>query len=463
MKILLISPSRNTKIKKNKKGLWPPLNLFTIAALTPKDIEVKIVDEEVTPLDPTERADLVALTSMSATSFRAYEIADHFKSKNIPVVMGGMHASIMTDEALKHVDSVVIGEAEGLWQKLINDFLNNNLQKTYKCDEHPSLEKFPHPRRDLLNHKDYFVFNTVQTARGCPYACDFCSVSKFFGKTYRFRPIEDIVEEVKELKKYGKIFGFIDDNIIGNVPRAKKLFKALIPLKIYWGSQATISIGQDEELLYLAKKSGCNFLYIGFETTSKAALAESNKSFNKPEDYKRLIKNIHKYKIPILGSFVIGFDSDSPETVKETIDFAKDAQVDMALFHRLVPLPGTGFYNRMEEQGRIKTKDWSKYWGFTVYETKGMSEEELNKQIKFAEREFYSIKSILKRIKFSTYGKFTPLIWIINLFLNKMGKNYNKGGGLFKTVDRWISHYNRKGKKESGLVKKAQSVFSLTK
>lgn len=462
MKLLLINPSRNTKIKKSKKGFWPPLNLFTIAALTPKDIEIKIIDEEVAPFDLIEEADLVGITSMSATSFRAYEIADHFKNKNIPVVMGGMHASIMPDEALEHVNTVVIGEAENTWSAMIKDFQNNNLKKIYKCNEFPSLENLPHPRRDLVNHKNYFVFNTIQTGRGCPYACEFCSVSQFFGKIYRFRPVEDIVEEVKKLKQYGKIFGFIDDNIIGNVPRAKKLFKALIPLKIYWGSQATISIGQDEELLYLAKKSGCNFLYIGFESVSKAALSESNKNFNHPEEYKRLVKNIHKYKIPILGSFVAGFDSDTPETIRDTVEFAIDSQVDMALFHRLVPLPGTGFFKKMDEAGRIKTKDWSKYWGHTVYKTRGMSEEELTKQLKWAEREFYSLKSIIKRIKIRTYGKHTPLLWIFNLFLNQMGKNYNKGTGFLKAADKYLNHYNLLDKK-SGLLKKLKSAFTLHK
>jgi len=462
MKILLINPSRNTHIKKSKKGFWPPLNLLTIAALTQKDIEIKIIDEEITPFDPAEKGDLVGITSMSANSPRAYEIADHFKSKNIPVIMGGMHASMMTEEALKHVTSVVIGEAEGQWDKVINDYKNNNLKQIYKCENFPSLEYLPKPRRELLNHKNYFVFNTIQTARGCPYGCEFCSVSKFFGKTYRFRPVEEIVEEVKELKKYGKIFGFIDDNIIGNIPRAKKLFKALIPLKIYWGSQATINIGYDEELLYLAKKSGCNFLYIGFETVSKAALNESNKNFNKPEDFKRLVKNIHKYKIPILGSFVIGFDSDTPDTIKETVEFAKDAQVDLALFHRLVPLPGTGFFKKMDEEGRILTKDWSKYWGYTVYKTKGMTENEITKQIKWAEKEFYKLKSIFARIKISTYGKYVPLLWTFNLFLNKMGKNYHNGSGFLKAADKYLSHYNLKDKKNN-LFKKFSASLSFTK
>ena len=376
---------------------FPPLNLITLAGLTPEEFEVSLTDENVGPIDFNKEIDLVAISAMTPLAPRAYEIADRFREKGIKVVLGGMHPSALPDEAIGHADSVAIGEAEGIWLNLLSDLRAGNLQKFYRSAAKPPLTKLPIPRRDLLRKKAYFNVNTIQVTRGCPFDCDFCSVTNFFGKIHRFRPVEEILKEIETLK--GNIVFFLDANIVGNPGYAKELFRRLIPYKIKWMSQASINLAQDRELLQLCAKSGCMMMFIGFESLSQINLQEMRKPFNKVGRFKESIEMIHDHGIAIEGSFMFGFDNDDSSIFKKTVDFVNEVNLDAVQFSVVTPLPGTGLYQKLEREGRIIERDWSRYDFLTVvFKPRLMSEEELQNGLYFAYHQIYSYRSIFKRI-----------------------------------------------------------------
>jgi len=397
------------------KAYSPPLNLCTIAAYTPDDIEVSITDECVNPVDFDKKVDLVGITSLTTTSPRAYEIADGFRQRGVKVVMGGIHVSTLPDEALQHCDSVVIGEAEGVWEQLIQDFKSGKLKRRYRNGTFVDLRGFPLPRRDLLNPEDYVTINTVQTARGCPYNCNFCSVTLFNGGMYRFRSIEDVIEEIKSLPSRNVFF--VDDTILTQRKRTRELLKALIPLKIRWGSQSTILIAQDDALLEMAAESGCLGFAIGFESFSANTLDEMGKNFNEPEYFHKLIRKIKSYGMIVWGSFVLGFDRDDEESIRFTLEMARDSKLDFACFNFLTPLPGTEVYRQLITEKRLTDSNWGNYnMANLVFKPAKMSGETLELEMRNAWLDFYSLKAIFKRLGFR-WKKFHPFIWLINLAL----------------------------------------------
>ena len=426
MRIELINPS-NPKNAANvpflQKGLlsWnakaysPPLNLCMIAAYTPLDIEVSITDECVKPIDLEKDVDLVGLTAYTNTAPRAYEIADAFRARGVPVVMGGVHASTLPEEALHHCDAIVVGEAEGAWQRLISDFSHSRMQRMYQNDHLVSLEGLPVPRRDLLLPDDYVTINTVQTTRGCPHNCSFCSVTRFNGRTYRFRPIHEVIQEIETLPSRNVFI--VDDNIFTHRGRTRKFFEALIPLGIRWGSQCVVSIAHDHEILELAARSGCIGLAIGFESFCKQSLESARKRFNDPEQFYRDIETVKSYGILIWGSFVLGFDEDDEESLETTVQMAKAARLDFACFNFLTPLPGTVVYDKYLKEGRLTSKDWTNYnMANLVFDPARVDRETLEKKVRKAWLEFYSLKAIVKRLGFSL-GKVRFFIWLLNLAL----------------------------------------------
>ena len=397
------------------KAYSPPLNLCMIAAYTPDDIEVSITDECVNSLDFDKTVDLVGITCLTATSARAYEIADAFRERGVKVVMGGIHVSSLPDEALQHCDSLVIGEAEGIWDQVVQDFRCGRLTRRYRNGNFVDLRGLPLPRRDLLNPGDYVTINTVQTTRGCPFNCSFCSVKLFNGGTYRFRPIEDVVEEIKSLPSRNVFF--VDDTILTQKERTKELIKALIPLKIRWGSQSTILIAQDDELLEMAAESGCLGFAIGFESFWPNTLDEMGKSFNKPEYFHKLIKKIKSYGMIVWGSFVLGFDRDDEESIQFTIEMARNSKLDFACFNFLTPLPGTEVYHQLVREERLTDSNWGDYnMANLVFKPMKISGETLEREMRNAWLDFYSLKAICKRLGFR-WKKFHPFIWLINLAL----------------------------------------------
>jgi len=312
MEVELICPTWSKKTeeqraKRAKVFKIPPLGLLNVAATTPEDVKITLTDENVEPINFERKRDLAGITVMSSAAPRAYEIADTLRKKGVPVVLGGPHASALPDEAIQHADSVVIGEAEGVWERLIDDFKKygkKGLKKFYKNEEKPDLSEVPFPRWDLLKKEKYIVTKVLHATRGCPYNCSFCSVTKLFGRKIRKRPVEKIVECIE--KNSGKslkdrFFVFLDDNIMGDRVYAKELFKALVPYKLIWMSQASVNCAYDEELLALAAKSGCKALFIGFETILPQALEEIGKHQNKIDFYLEAIKRFHKYGIFVEG------------------------------------------------------------------------------------------------------------------------------------------------------------------
>jgi radical SAM superfamily enzyme YgiQ (UPF0313 family) len=402
LKIRFIDPayehpfiSHSQKVIKN---IWfARLTLTTLAALTPPDIEVKITDENVEPIDFEEEVDLVGITGMVMHAPRAYQIAQRFRQRGIPVVMGGPHASSCPEEAKEHVDAVVMGEAEPVWEGLIEDLKRGCLKPFYKAESFHSMKGMPFPRLDLLRKEAYMTVNCAQTTRGCPHQCDFCHVTHFFGKTYRCRPVEEVIEEVRRLE--GEFIVFIDDNIAGNRAYARELFTRLKPLKKKWASQASMTLTRDPELLRLAAESGCVSLFLGIESLSSENLKEVNKGFNQVRQYEEAVKALHDHDIMIVAGFIFGLDHDDEGVFERTLRFCERNRIELPSYFILTPLPGTTLYQRMESEGRLLHKDWAKYNGATVvFRPKLMREETLQRGFNWACKEAYSWGSIFKRV-----------------------------------------------------------------
>ncbi len=398
--LLLVLPRNDRgfwgKVTNGKTG-FVRLSLPALAALTPSHWNVRIHDARVAPIDFREKADLVGITAFTAEAPSAYEIADGFRSRGVPVVIGGVHASALPDEALKHADAVMVGEAEQIWPSLLNDLERGELGRVYQAGSYCYMRKMPHPRRDLL-HREMYVscFNTVQATRGCPFDCEYCAVTGVFGREFRTRPVDEVIEEIRTFR--GRDFFFVDDNICGKPEYAKELFRALIPLRKVWGSQTSITFARDQELLRLYAKSGGQYAFIGFETISEESLAGINKRWNRPGSYGEAVRSIHDAGINVLGSFIFGLDEDDLSVFRRTLDFIMDIGIDAAQFHILTPFPGTRLYDKLESEGRIIVRDWARYHtGEVVFQPLRMNPEELEKGFYRIFRETYSWNNILRR------------------------------------------------------------------
>lgn len=400
-KLLLVLPRGERgyfgKVSRSGKAGFVRLGLPTVAAITPSDWDVEILDARVAPVDFSKRVDLVGITAFTSEIPHAYEIADGFRRRGVKVVMGGVHVSALPREALEHADSVVIGEAELVWEELLSDLEAGRLRPTYRSSRLPEMGGWPAPRRDLLDRGIYTSgFNTLQATRGCPFDCEYCAVTAFFGRKFRTRPVDEVLAEIRGFDT--KEFFFLDDNIAGHPAYAKELFRALIPMKRTWGSQTAITIARDEELLELYAKSGGRYAFIGFESLSEANLKRMKKSWNSPEGYRESIRKIHDAGINIIGSFVFGLDDDDRSVFRNTFDFIMENNIDAAQFHILTPFPGTRLYRTFEKEGRITDRDWAKYHtGEVVYRPLRMSAEELQQGYYWIYRKTYTLKNILKR------------------------------------------------------------------
>jgi radical SAM superfamily enzyme YgiQ (UPF0313 family) len=416
MKLELIVPASEENAKIRGKLVVPPLGMASIAALTPPEVDVSLTDENITKVDFEKEVDLVGITAMTYTVHRAYQIADSFRTRGVKVVMGGIHPSVMPEEASLHADAVVVGEAEGIWGDVIEDFKANKLRRIYRQNKLPSLVGLPIPRRDLYAKGAYHDTNTLWATRGCPYSCSYCSVSTIFGRKYRCRPVDEITKEVETLDR-SKIIGFVDDNIMGNPRFAKELFCALIPHKIKWISQCSVALASDDELLKLAADSGCLGLLIGFESLSQASLTAVGKKINVVDEYEDVIRKIHAHGIGIHGFFLFGLDEDPVDIFERTLHFARKTRLESAQFGSPVPYPGTALSESMDKAGRIATKDWSQYTGTAIpLEPKNMSRETLEQKCLWVWREFYSLPSILSRLGVRRRF-FVPLwVWGLNLW-----------------------------------------------
>jgi len=373
------------------------LTLPLMAALTPSGHEILVVDENVEPIDFEADVDLVAITALTPTAPRAYEIADEFRRRGRKVVLGGVHPSLMADEAAEHADAVVHGEAEEIWPRLLEDLQEGGMAPSYTAEHKPDLSKLPIPRRDLMKEDAYLNIPKVETSRGCPFRCSFCSTTVFYGPRMRFRPVEDVVAEVKAAEH--RFVFFTDNNITANKSYAKRLFRALAPLGIYWLSQGSIDMADDEELMDLAQKSGCAGMLVGFESLSEENIAEMGKNAsNRVEEYEDKIRIFHKHKIGLIGCFVFGFDGDDKTVFKKTVDFINRNNIDCPQLTVLTPYPGTSLRADLEAQGRIIHSRWEKYdVGNVAFIPRKMTPAELQEGYNWACEKVYSYPSIVKR------------------------------------------------------------------
>ena len=379
------------------KVKFPYLALTTLAALTPADFEVRVLDENVEAIDFSDRPDLAAISLMTPLAPRGYALADQFRARGVPVVLGGVHATMLPEEAKGHADAVVVGEGELTWPALLEDFTSGSLKPLYRTDRQVPLRGLTPPRRELLKRGAYLFQNTVQTTRGCPNDCDFCSVTTFYGNTYRFRPVPEVLKEIETMK--GNLIFFVDDNIIGHKAYAQELFQGLIPLRRHWVSQATLSLTRDEKLLGLARESGCLGLFVGFEALSQEILNELGKPFYKVSQYETAIRILHDQGIGIQGSFIFGHDEDTPEAFSRVVRFCDRNRLDAVLFSLLTPFPGTRIYDQMLREKRILHFDWERYdMNHVVFQPRHMTPEALEQGFLGAYAAVYGGVSLVRRL-----------------------------------------------------------------
>ena len=409
MKILLIHPKRRDKHNYTGKikAYIPPLTLPVLAGLTPRGIDVELCDENVDTVDFDTDADLIGITGISNQINRGYEIADAFRKRGKKVVMGGIHVSAMPDEAKDHADSILVGEAEDLWEAIIEDFRNNRLKNEYTADAYTDFKKLVIPRYDLLK-LDRYRRSTganmprlpIQASRGCPFNCKFCSVTKFWGPKIRTKPLENVEKELLQIKSLGtnRIF-FTDDNFIAKISYTKNLLKLLKKLDFSWICQVSTNIYRHEDLIVEMSKAGCSAVYMGIETFSEENLEDINKNFNKMADYETLFALLDKYKIRVTASMIIGLDGDTRETLDDMLQRLIHLRVSYAQFFLLQLLPGTQMREQFIEENRIIDHNWDHQNGTLVtFQPKSFQVEELQDYYWELYQNFYSYKSIFRRL-----------------------------------------------------------------
>jgi radical SAM superfamily enzyme YgiQ (UPF0313 family) len=407
-KILFINPVNKINVMKKSKALaLPPYSFLVLASLTPDDVEVQILDEAYENVDFDAKADLVGITCLTYTANRAYEISSEFRKRGIKTILGGVHASMMPDEASRYTDTVVIGEADEIWPEIVRDFQNDRLKQRYQAEKRPDISKLPPSNRNLLKG-NYFI-DTIQTARGCPNSCKFCTVHRYNGTAYRYRDIDLVIREMEQIKKTQILI--IDDNILGrgqnSYKRALELFNRMKPLKKKWAAQTCINIADETEILESARDSGASIFLIGFESINQKSIEGFNKNVNlKSNDmitnYEDSIKKIHDCGISIIGSYMFGMDTDFPDTFERTVEFVIKNEIDAVQFCISTPYPGTAFYEEMQSNNRLVMnnypQDWSVYNGFVmVFQPEVMSIDDLYYDMFDAYKAVSSFKASLKR------------------------------------------------------------------
>jgi radical SAM superfamily enzyme YgiQ (UPF0313 family) len=451
LRLLLISP--RGPLYRHRTGIWKkslryaPLTLITLAALIPEElgVELTLVDEGIQAVDLAFEADLVGISAITGSAPRAYELADHFRRRGIPVVLGGVHPTLLPDEAAQHADAVVVGYAEESWPRLLRDFVAGQMRPRYEQSPNLSLAGLPLPRRELLARHRYTTVHTIEASRGCVHRCEFCVVPTAWGRPLQ-RPVAEVIDEIRQMGARRLIF--LDLNLIADIPYAKELFTALSPLKITWGGLATTTIAWDDELLDLAARSGCRGLLLGFESLSKESMAETGKAFGIRQDYHFVVQQLHDRGIAIMGCFAFGFDHDTPEVFAETVEFVQAARIDLPRYAILTPFPSTPLFRRLQGEERILTQDWGLYDGqHVVFQPAQMSPAALLRGTEWAWKQTYSYRSIAKRLLGARIQ--LPLAIVANLgyrfYAHRLHQYYNcdwpVGQTLWNLPEDENSHY----------------------
>lgn len=405
MIIRLISPGLTGVYAQSKDFPQQKMTLTYLAALTPSEFDVEIVDEDNKGFGITydKKTDIVAITFTTPTFLRAYEIADNYRKIGVPVIMGGFHVSLFPDEAICHADAIVIGEAEHVWTTLLSDFKKGKLKRVYKSDTPSDLTKLPIPRYEFYDPADFFNILPIFITRGCPYNCGYCCIKAVYGPTFRKRPIEDVIDQIQFMKKQyieecqfpPLSFEFVDDNIWGDVKYAKELFRCLVPLNITWSTQASIT--SDNELLDLAAQCGCTYALIGFESLNSQNLHYLNKKQNNPELYGEFIEKMHQSGMAAGAFFMLGLPHDDQHCFDDLLKFLENNYIEFPIITTYIPIPGTPLFNEEHFEG-IQKGNVDIEQILPVFTPKNMSRKEFKQRHLHFLRTLFSNESIEKRL-----------------------------------------------------------------
>ena len=422
-KLLLIQPSpyeKEGKVIKKKKLYFTGLALPLLAALTPDDWETELIYEVIEDVPFDTDADLIGVSTMGHGVIRSIDIAKEYRRRGKTVILGGYMASIMPEEAVKYCDSLIIGDAELVWQQMLSDFENGKLKKTYEKPLEGNWYSTPSPQFDLLEGKNLGDFLPVQAGRGCPNSCSFCSVSCLYSGRYVKRPLPEVIRDIEQIKSLGyKKILLLDDNIFSDRKYLDSLLDTLIKLDISWMSQCEITIGKDDELLEKLQKSGCTTLSFGLESISRESLISMDKGWAVPAEYDFLIQNIRNHGIDVSTEMVVGGEGDTLESIRMTKDFIEKNKISVPRFYILTPFPGTRFFDQIKEEGRLVNNDIYSYDGTSaVYRPKNMTPDELTQAYWELYSELFTIKSIIKRNIFRKEMLKTPARCIFNMGVN---------------------------------------------
>lgn len=401
MRVTLVYPAIEKKVGKKYLRSWQmePLAMALLARLTPEDVQIRFYDDRIEEIPFQENTDLVGISVETYAAKRAYEIASQFRERKIPVVLGGYHPTLAPEDALEHSDSIVVGNAEGIWEKVIEDARHGEIKRIYQGGRDKNLV-FALPQRDIFSGKRYLPIALLEAGRGCRFRCDFCSVTAYHRNQFFRRPIEDIIGEVRKLKK--NLIFFVDDNIIGDIPSAKKLFEALIPEKIKWIGQCSVNAANDDELIRLMARSGCVGLLIGLESLDMRNIGQMGKDQNAAvANYSNLLGKLRNSGIIVYGTFVFGYDQDDISSTSRAVQFGIQEKLFIAAFNHLVPFPGTPLYERLKKEGRIPISKWwldpNYRFGDISFLPKNIGSEKLTEMCVEARKKFFSLPLILKR------------------------------------------------------------------
>ena len=432
MKITFVLPAIGKKKGKKYIKTWKnmePLMIAVLKALTPSQIETDFMDDRNELIDYEKKTDLIVISVETYTAKRAYEISEKFRKRGIKVVAGGYHPTVEPDECLEHFDSIIIGNGESVWEKMLNDFQKGKLEEKYVG----TCSSFAMPDRSIYKDRKYTPLALVETGRGCIYSCEFCAIHSYYEKKYYRRPVGEVVQDIKNSGK--KYVFFIDDNFVSDHDYAVEICKAIEPLKIKWVTQGAITMAKNDELLYWMKKSGCKMVLIGYESMNPNILKDMGKGWRSSVgEINELTQKIHNHGIGIYATFVFGFGDDTQEVFDETVKFAKKHAFYFAAFNHLVPFPKTGVYKRLKEEKRLLSEKWwldSKYpYGRIAFIPKDQTPDELSMKCAEARKSFFQWSSILKR-GFAQFKRNHDL----GMFIIFLTQNFNLKNEVYEKYD----------------------------
>jgi radical SAM superfamily enzyme YgiQ (UPF0313 family) len=431
--LLLIDPVTTAKSlpaverRKLRQGIgYPALGLLTVAALTPSDVNVRVIDESVEDIDFDLSPDLVGITVQCPVAPYAYELASVYRRKGIPVVLGGVHVSLNQEEAQQNADAIVTGEAELTWPTLVEDFRKGRMKKVYAARSLADLDASPRPRRDLIKSENYQIPFVLQASKGCPFGCEFCSLYCYVGYHPRFRKVENVLREIREIP--GDKVLFADDNLYANPSYTKALLSGLVSLQKRWVAETTWNIAFDNEILTLAKASGCVGLFMGFDSINQQNSMKKVPAHDTESTYIRAIQNVQSKGLAVVAAFVFGLDNDDSSVFERSLEVVLHGGANLVNFSALVPYPGTPIFKRLKDEGRITEWNWSRYISPNVcFTPKQMSAQELHEGTAWAQREFYSLRNIVK-VSLKAFSKMGWGMSLLSMQLNlAQRRDWGKG------------------------------------